>query len=238
VSTLLLVRHGQASFFGGDYDRLSPRGEAQARRVGEYLARTGRRLDRAYVGPLLRHVQTAECAAAACVAAGGAWPVPERLVDLAEHHAPAVMKAVLGLDDASGDGGLKSRPAPDPDDSDRLIRAYFRRWRQVARGWIAGDYPDLPYESWQAARLRAARALAAMTADADRGEFRVAFSSGGLISMIVGEILGIDDDRTLDLSLSLANTGLTEIRFSGERRSLAGFNLLPHLERTDLASMV
>ena len=39
MSVLTLVRHGQASFFAADYDRLSPAGEGQARHLGDYWAR-------------------------------------------------------------------------------------------------------------------------------------------------------------------------------------------------------
>ena len=51
VSLLYLVRHGQASFFAEDYDRLSPLGELQARRLGEFFAARGVRFDAAYSGP-------------------------------------------------------------------------------------------------------------------------------------------------------------------------------------------
>jgi broad specificity phosphatase PhoE len=38
MAKLLLVRHGQASYGQLDYDKLSPRGEQQARELGPYLA--------------------------------------------------------------------------------------------------------------------------------------------------------------------------------------------------------
>jgi broad specificity phosphatase PhoE len=41
VGVILLVRHGQASFGGADYDVLSPSGERQARRLGAALAARG-----------------------------------------------------------------------------------------------------------------------------------------------------------------------------------------------------
>ena len=37
MGTLYLVRHGQASFGADDYDQLSPLGQQQAVRLGEYL---------------------------------------------------------------------------------------------------------------------------------------------------------------------------------------------------------
>src|SRR5690349_5090175 len=57
---LLLVRHGQASYGSDDYDRLSPLGERQSRRLGERLARERPEVRAIYSGPRLRHQQTAQ----------------------------------------------------------------------------------------------------------------------------------------------------------------------------------
>ncbi|MCC5860612.1 MAG: histidine phosphatase family protein [Gammaproteobacteria bacterium] len=238
MSRLLLVRHGQASFFGGDYDQLSPQGLAQARRLGQHLADTGVSIDISYVGPLRRHRETAAAVATTYRAACGDWPAEHSVETLAEHAAAAVMKSVLGLTEASGNGGLSLTPSEDPAERQRLVRDYFRRWEQVSRRWIDGEFTELPHESWQSARRRAAEALALMTAPGRTGETRIAFSSGGLICMIVGELLGLDDQRIFDLSLVFGNSAMAEIRFSGQRRTLAGFNLTPHLVDQGLATMV
>ena len=60
MSVLVLVRHGQASFSADDYDRLSPAGEAQARRLGDYWTRQAEVFDEVYVGPRRRQQQTAD----------------------------------------------------------------------------------------------------------------------------------------------------------------------------------
>jgi len=238
VSTLLLVRHGQASFFGDDYDRLSRQGEMQSQRLGEYLARTRPRVDRVYVGPLRRHHETAVAAAATFRAAGLGWPTHEVLDDLAEHQAPAVMKSVLALEEASGNGGLNIPAAEDEGQRRAQIREYFKRWEVVTRRWISGEFPELSHEPWPAARARAARALGAMTAQAAGGETRLAFSSGGLICMILGELLDLSDERIFDLSLTFGNAAMAEIRFSKSRRTLVAFNLRAHLELDSLETMV
>ena len=45
MSTLYLVRHGQASFGTDNYDRLSAIGEEQARELGRYFVASGERID-------------------------------------------------------------------------------------------------------------------------------------------------------------------------------------------------
>jgi broad specificity phosphatase PhoE len=91
VATLLLVRHGQASYGEADYDRLSARGQEQARAVGRHLA--GARLDALYVGPHRRQVETAALAAEA---AGGALPAATSLAELAEYPAFEILKHFPG----------------------------------------------------------------------------------------------------------------------------------------------
>ena len=57
---LWLVRHGQAAFGTGDYDRLTELGRQQSVWLGEHLARMGTRFDRICAGTLRRQQETAE----------------------------------------------------------------------------------------------------------------------------------------------------------------------------------
>src|SRR5688572_31392492 len=68
MSTLYLVRHGQASFGTDNYDRLSSTGREQAQELGRYfagLAAQGDRIDRIYSGSLQRQTETADIIATA-----------------------------------------------------------------------------------------------------------------------------------------------------------------------------
>ena len=53
--TLLLVRHGQASYGAADYDQLSERGRVQSRRLGDWLVRGDHRFRAVVVGGMRRH---------------------------------------------------------------------------------------------------------------------------------------------------------------------------------------
>ena len=76
LSTLYLIRHGQASFGAEDYDVLSDLGIEQGRQLGSYWARRGPALDACYVGPRRRHVGTAEGFARGAREAGKEYPSP------------------------------------------------------------------------------------------------------------------------------------------------------------------
>src|SRR5258708_27802234 len=63
MSTLTVVRHGQARPFDQDSDRLSEAGEQQARALAAYWQRQGIEFDEVWSGSLRRHLETAALAA-------------------------------------------------------------------------------------------------------------------------------------------------------------------------------
>ncbi len=64
MTTIYLIRHGQASFGADDYDKLSDLGRRQAEITGHYLRDHGIHIDAAYSGTLLRQRETAQLALA------------------------------------------------------------------------------------------------------------------------------------------------------------------------------
>src|SRR5258708_9795586 len=65
MSTIYLVRHGQACFGTANYDQLSDTGRDQVRLLGGYFAQSGERIDRIYSGALNRQCETADLIAQA-----------------------------------------------------------------------------------------------------------------------------------------------------------------------------
>src|SRR5947209_7842624 len=97
MSILTLVRHGQASYMSEDYDKLSPLGERQARKLGQYLVHHQIVFDRVFLGPATRHFRTMELVAEAFLAAGLPWPEPVVLNKLDEFDAFLMMKRVVPI---------------------------------------------------------------------------------------------------------------------------------------------
>ena len=60
MTSIYLVRHGQASFGKKDYDNLSEIGEKQSFLLGEYFKKLKLNFDKIYVGTLKRQIQTSE----------------------------------------------------------------------------------------------------------------------------------------------------------------------------------
>ena len=232
MSTLLLVRHGQASFLEPEYDRLSPLGEEQARRLGDHLVDERLRPTAWVTGPRERQRRTAELAAERLRDAG--VPVPELVVlpELDEHQGGELLRAHLPR--------LASAHAPIAD----LARAFAKTEARSERGkiadkllrealrlWASGDPSTAGIESFVAVRARAARALELVTAGDGHGRCVVAFTSGGLVGAAAAAVLRADDLAALDLGFVTRNAAFCEILFSGERRSLSQLNARPHLTR-------
>ena len=158
VGTLYLIRHGQASYGEADYDRLSARGQEQARAVGRWLA--GRKLDGLYTGPLRRQVQTGEHAVAAASEAGVTLPAPAVLDELAEYPAFEMLQHLVPrLVDADPKfEALKTAPTP------RLLDEAFHT---ILAKWASDEWSVEGVERVSAfvARVRAGltRALASNT---------------------------------------------------------------------------
>jgi len=221
---LTLVRHGQASIFSADYDQLSEAGVAQSRALGEHWARHGVRFDVAYVGPRRRHRQTLDAVAGAYRERGLPWPDVVDVPELDEHDGLTVIRHVL-----QGHGTLDADGAPaEPGEAgrERVLREFSRHYGEVMREWARGALVVPDVEAWSEFRARTLRALDAMCGHDGRG---VAFTSGGSVSSVAGWLLGLDEDRVIDLSAVLRNTSLTEVRYSGRRRGLVSFNGVPHL---------
>jgi len=62
MTTIYLVRHGQASFGAASYDQLSAKGEQQAQVVGDFFKQTLKQTPLIVAGSMQRHQQTAQLA--------------------------------------------------------------------------------------------------------------------------------------------------------------------------------
>jgi broad specificity phosphatase PhoE len=211
MGTLYLVRHGQASFGTADYDRLSPLGERQCRRLGEHLQRRGLRFEAAYSGTLRRQQQSL-----AAIGEGlGALPEPERVPALNEYDAEAVVRA------------LHHEPPPPPDPA-QAYRHHFRLLREGLAAWMAGRTAPvgMPAHADFVAGIGAALARAAERHDGDV----LMVSSGGPIATAVGLALGLAPAAVIELNLRIRNSAVSEFALTPRRQSLVSFNTVPHLE--------
>lgn len=225
MGTLYLVRHGQASFGADDYDQLSPLGQRQSLRLGEYLRwRHGDalRLDAVLTGTLRRQRQTWDgIAAGAGLAATPhtAWP------GLNEYDSHALIAAV--------------HPAPLPKpDTPELYRQHFRLLRQGMTAWMAGQIEPAGMPSYADFRAGVVGALDHVRSLAGGDGQVMIVSSGGPIATAVGHVLGTTPETTIELNLRIRNSAVTELHVSPKHLNLVTYNTLPHLDAPEYRDWV
>ena len=223
MGTLYLVRHGQASFGEDDYDRLSPLGHRQARRLGEYLrerfAREGVQIDTVLMGSLTRHRETWEG-----LAQGAGWS-----------HAPLVWPGLNEYDSEALIRAIHPEPLARPD-TPELYRHHFRLLRDALKAWMDGRTrpQGMPTYTDFVGGIEAALDHVRQSCNGNA----LIVSSGGPISTAVGRVLGTPPETTIELNLRIRNTALTEFAFSPKRHMLVSYNTLPHLDSAEHHSWV
>ncbi|MFZ5543318.1 MAG: histidine phosphatase family protein [Pseudomonadota bacterium] len=227
-----LVRHGQASFEADDYDCLSPLGERQSRLLGDWFGRCGQAVQALHRGTLKRHRQTADGlveglpAALRPAAASGIDPGFDEfdheammLAHRPEFATPGAMKAWLAQ---------QAQPR----------RAFQQLFAQAMGRWMSGEHDADYAETWSDFGARCMQALQRALQASQGAQTLVIVSSGGPISAICQQVLGLPDDSTARVCFGLANSGVTRLAGSGSRLHLAQLNSVAHLEIVGDASLI
>jgi broad specificity phosphatase PhoE len=234
VSTLLVIRHGQATFGARDtesYDHLSPLGVEQATRLGTHLASVGVKLDAVFAGPRRRQRDTATHLLQATRAAGAPAPDPEIVAALDEYPGEAILRATLPVLLASADEEARAVFAADPLASPTDARRFQRLFERIMRSWVAGEVGGLrDDESFAAFAARVRGALDDIMARAGRGKTVAVVTSAGPTAIAAQMALELSDAVSLKTSWVVANTGVTDIKWRETEMTLVAFNQLTHLE--------
>jgi broad specificity phosphatase PhoE len=229
VSTLYLIRHGQAGL-RDDYDRLSPLGQEQARRLAAWLLREGVAFDRIVSGGLRRQKETAAIVAEA-LAAGSVEEDPRwSEFDLDQVYAGIAPQI------AAEDAGFRAQYEELLERMRSGEDGIHRRWTpadtMVVRAWIEGRYP-FQGESWPAFLERVHAALA----DAARADARrtAVFTSATPVAISVASLFGSRAPmHIMRLAGAAVNTNFTVFDIRGGDLALGCFNAFPHLEEPRL----
>jgi broad specificity phosphatase PhoE len=216
MGTLYLIRHGQASFGAADYDNLSPLGERQSVRLGEYFASRGLGFEAVLTGTLKRHAQTW----AGIAKGAGLGLAPVLWPGLNEYDSEAVIRAI--------------HPAPLAiPDTPELVRHHFRLLRDGLTQWMSGAVQPEGMTS-HTEFVHGVQSALDHVRESYSGNVLLV-SSGGPISTAVGLVLGTAAQATIELNLRIRNSAFTEFTFTPKRHALLAFNILAHLDGPDYA---
>ena len=227
VSTLYLIRHGQASYGAADYDNLSARGRTQAAATGAYVAT--RPIDALYSGPLRRQRDTATIMREHGVVAD------LQIVDeLAEYDAFTIIQRFLP---SLIDKDPSLRPLIDGTAGADAARLLDRAFDAAVAAWSRGHLEHDEIESFEAFGARVRAGLERVLGAHGGGQRVAVVSSGGPISIAVSFALGLGPDQTMAIGRAVRNASITELRWRSRgfawrpgEFSLYGFNHVAHLE--------
>lgn len=239
MSTLYLVRHGQASFGQSNYDKLSELGERQSRRLGEYWLQWQVSLDAVYTGTLARQIRSAGAVAGVYQAAGRSFPKPIAWSEFNEYDTQSLLTDSFPKVAAEHPEIVKLIRELEPRSSADLVenkKIFQRVFGAVMDRWVDGQIKIAGMESWQDFAGRVNRGLAELMRKQGPGKTVALFTSGGPISVAMQKALGASDKTALELGWVIANGSVSEFRWSGEKFSLASFNGTAHLDRAELIS--
>lgn len=212
MGTLYLVRHGQASFGAENYDQLSPRGTAQAERLGQYWQERGQSFDAVFTGTLSRHVQTLEGIARQLPGLPAATALPA----LNEYDSHALIRSI------------HPEPLDKPDTPERY-RQHFRLLCDALAQWMSGVITPEGMPCWEDFSGGIHQALERIRQQYAGGNVLLV-SSGGPISTAVSQVLGTTPEASIALNMRLRNSAVTEFSISPKRLMLQTFNTLNHLD--------
>lgn len=216
MTTIYLIRHGQASFGAESYDKLSPNGELQAKLLGQYFNQILKEEPYVIAGSMQRHQQTANLALAECfpeaaIQTDSAWNEFNHQQVFAQYEPRFNEPHLLKQD-------VENEVNP---------RAYLAKiFEGAIERWTGGDYHHEYDESWPDFKSRVEMALQNLCDELAKTKprYAVVFTSGGVISVAAGKLLELNPNRTFALNWAITNTSMTTLRLVGNEPQLLSLN--------------
>lgn len=210
MGSLLLVRHGQASFGADDYDQLSALGRQQAQWTADELERRGVAPARVWHGSLRRQAETAA-------------PIPGSVAAVVDPRWNEYESDDLMGAHSSSSARLHGTPQISSREFQVLLE-------DALHGWIAaGDASDAD-ETWPRFRARVQGALNDAAAAIGPGETGVAVTSAGTIAAACSLLLGGDAEAFVRINRTAINASITTIAIGRSGLSLVSLNDHGHLQ--------
>ncbi len=229
MASIYLIRHGQASFGKADYDQLSEKGAEQAKILGKYW-QSMPAPTQIYAGDLLRHGQTLDN-----FLLGYQGKKPSTILHSGFNEFNHV-DILSCYDEKWQDFAKMAALISQKSYSNKTFQKDFA---QALNRWVSSTFDDEYKESWGQFKRRCISALQDVMNQA-RGAKKNApksnhsdeiciFTSGGTISAIVQEVMGLSDEKILLVNQQIRNTSVTKLLFSDNKVNIDYLNNFNHL---------
>lgn len=214
-----LIRHGQASFGGDDYDQLSKLGERQGEAVAKRFTSTISKCSIVVCGSMKRHRQTAE-------AASKVISLPEASINSQWNEFDHIDVIRCFRPELADQSSMREWIAS----QDEPLRAFQNLYEAATSRWISGDHDEDYAESRRTFTERVYQGLDSVASELRRGDIALIFTSGGPIGAITQKVLELSDKQTQGVDRTLVNGGVTTLSVKDGEFRLISLNCYGHLE--------
>ncbi len=222
MPSIVLIRHGQASFGAADYDALSPAGHAQAAAVARELALDGRPVHRVVSGSMRRQRETAAPTAS----------MRDLSVEVDPRFDEYDMDDILS---SHSESPVRTHTQPG---TAQVSSSEFQKTLEVGmRNWIAAGAGGAAAETWPQFAARTRAGIIELAAGLPSGTAGLAFTSAGVIAALCVSILEIPSETLVVLNRVAVNGAITLIASGRSGLSLISFNEHRFLERDPTATV-
>lgn len=225
MSTLYLIRHGQASFGKENYDRLSEKGKRQSALLGKFLADGNTIFDAVFSGTLDRHAGTEREIRAAYEKKGMTLPETTRMEEFNEYDSRSILETLIPelLKDDSSYHADAAKLFTDRKSFQRVFEAAMLKWSSK-------NYTSKDLVHWADFVNGVYRGLEAIMKRDGRGKRVAVITSGGPVSVAVRKALDLSDANTMRVTWQIKNSSVTRFKCTEDTLMLESFNEVAHLE--------
>lgn len=225
MSEIYFIRHGQASFGADNYDQLSQNGIRQAEVLARFLDEQGIHFNAIYSGTMRRQLDTAEPVCRRMSTQHPQSSAPVILDAFDEYNSEALLKARILK--ARTQNSTADLPKGDLRQDQKAFQVYFS---ETVDQWMAGIYDDeAGVEPWPRFCQRVNAGVDQIMAEQGGGKRLAVFTSGGPISAVMKNVLGLSNQKTAEISWQVQNASLTGLKYNPRKLSLSVFNNTTHL---------
>jgi len=216
MTTIYLIRHGQASVGTDNYDVLSSTGEAQADVLGKHLAKTHINFDAIYSGALKRQIDTATIATADTGTPLQIKPEFDeyRHKQIFNKFLPVLAQTDTEIHDALSNGA-----------NGVMTQSVFCK---LMMAWVDDNTDSTDIESWQQFNDRIASGLNHII-ETHPAQTVAVFTSGGVITSIFRNMFALPPERTFEMNWNINNAGITSVKHRDDKLTLREYNNISHL---------
>lgn len=200
MAVLYLIRHGQANVGSTNYDILSDLGRKQAEDLGRAFRDRVEQIDQIHHGTLTRHKQTMEHFTSkfrnsASLFSHEGWNEYDHWNIMMNFKSYYRNKYIMIAD-------MLRKFNPRRDFEHMFFKSMVK--------WQSGDHDDLYMESWPDFKKRTYKVFEGTIRSLGDNEIGFVFTSGGVISSIVQQILSLPDDYFMQFNTKLVNCSVTK----------------------------